>query len=65
LTVKIPSADFAAASKAVEKIFAAFLKIGITSVTDANENEHTSKQYTVNCFFCFGDEIYDDIICHY
>jgi len=32
----------------------------ITSVIDANENEHTSRRYTV-VFFCFGDEIYDDM----
>jgi len=27
---------------------------------DANENEHTSRRYTV-VVFCFGDEIFDDV----
>jgi len=35
-------------------------KIDITSVIDANENEHTSRRYTV-VVFCFGDEMYDDL----
>jgi len=28
------------------------------TLIDANEKEHTSRQYTI---FCFGDEIYDDM----
>jgi len=57
LTVKILSADFAAASKNSGTNLFCLLKIDITSVIDANENEHTSRWYTV--VFCFGDEIYD------
>ena len=30
------------------------------SVIDANENDHTSRRYTV-AFFCFRDEICDDM----
>jgi len=60
LTVKILSADFAAASKNSGKNLCCLLKIDITSVIDAKENEHTSRRYTV-VFFCFGDEIYDDM----
>jgi len=59
LTVKIISADFAAASKNSGKNLCCLLKIDVTSVIDAIENEHTSRQYTV--VFCFGDEIYDDM----
>jgi len=59
LTVKILSADFAAASKNSGKNLCCLLKIDITSVIDANENEHTSRRYTV--VFCFGDEIYNDV----
>jgi len=59
LTVKILSANFAAASKkTTEKNLCCLLKIDITSVVDANEKEHTSRRYAV-VFFCFGDEIYD------
>jgi len=67
LTVKFLSADFAAASKnsrTNRQLLLSgtnpccLLKIDITSVMDANENEHTSRRYTV--VFCFGDEIYDD-----
>jgi len=57
LTVKILSADFAVASKNSGKNLCCLLKIDITSVTDTNENEHTSRRYTV--VFCFGDEIYE------
>jgi len=46
LTVKT-SADFAAASKNSGKNICCLLKIDITSVVDANENEHTSRRYTV------------------
>jgi len=58
LTVKILSANFAAASKNNGKNLCCLLKIDITSVVDANENEHTSRRYAV-VVFCFGDEIYD------
>jgi len=60
LTVKFLSADFAAASKNSGKNPCCLLKIDITSVMDANENEHTSRRYAA-VFFCFGDEIYDDM----
>ena len=40
--VKLLSADFAAASKNNGKTLCCLLKIDITSVIDANENEHTS-----------------------
>jgi len=59
LTVKILSADFTAASKNSGKNLCCLLKIDITSVIDANKNEHTSRWYTV--VFCFGDKIYDDM----
>jgi len=59
LTVKILGTDFAAGSENSGKNLCCVLKIDITSVIDANENEHTSRQYTV--VFCFGDEIYDDM----
>ena len=58
LTVKFLSADFAAASENSGKNLCCLLKIDITSVTHTNENEHTSRRYTV-VFFCFGDEIYE------
>ena len=58
LTVKIVSADFAAASKNSGKNPRCLLKIDITSVTGAKENEHTSRRYTA---VFFGDEIYDNI----
>jgi len=54
LTVKFLSADFAAASKNSGKNSCCLLKIDITSVMDANENEHYSRRHTV--VFCFGDE---------
>jgi len=57
LTVQILSADFAAASKNSEKNLCCLLRIDIMAVIDANENEHTSRRYTV--VFCFGDEIYN------
>jgi len=60
LTLKILSADFAAASKNSIKNFGCLLKIDITSVIDANENDHTSRRYSV-VVFCFGDEICDDM----
>jgi len=60
LTVKILSAGFAAVSKNSGKNLRRLLIMDITSVIDANENEHTSRRYTV-VFFCFGDEIYDDM----
>ena len=47
MTVKILSADFAAASKNSGKKSLLPCKIDITSVVDANENEHTSRRYTV------------------
>jgi len=59
LTVKILSADFAAASKNSGKNLCCLPKIDVTSIIDANDNEHTSRRYTV--VFCFGDEIYDDM----
>jgi len=51
------SAEFAAVSKNSGKNLCCLLKIDITSVIDATENEHTSRRYTV--VFCFGDEIHD------
>ena len=60
LTVKFLSADFAAASKNSGKNPCCLLKIDITSVMDANENEHTSRRL-YGCFFVIGDEIYDDM----
>jgi len=48
------------ASKNSGKNFCCFLKINITPVINVNENEHTSRRYTI-VFFCFGDEIYDDM----
>jgi len=57
LTIKFLSADFAAASKNSGKNLCCLLKIDITSVIDANKNEHTS----IPVVFCFGDEIYDDM----
>ena len=59
LTVKILSADFTAASKNSGKNLCCLLRIDISSVIDANKNEHTSRWYTV--VFCFGDKIYDDM----
>ena len=53
LTVKFLSADFTAASKNSGKNPCCLLKIDITSLMDANENEHT------RLFFVIGDEIYD------
>ena len=55
------SAHFAAASKTsgIKKL-CCLLKIGITSVTDANENEDTSRRCAV-VVCCFGDEICDDM----
>jgi len=47
-------------AKTAEKIFAAPLKVLITSVIDANDNQHTSRRYTI--VFSFGDEIYDDLL---
>ena len=44
------SADFAAASKNSGKNLCCLLKIDITSVIDATENEHTSRRYTVVFF---------------
>jgi len=63
LTIKIVSADFAAARKktAEKSLLPSKKDIRLTSVIDAKENEHTSIQCTV-VFFCFGDEIYDDIL---
>jgi len=55
LTVKILSGQ-----RKQRKNLCCLLKIGITSVIDANENEHTSRRYTV-VFIGFGHEIYDDI----
>jgi len=43
LTVNLLSADFAAASKNSRKNLCCLLKIDITSVIDADENEHTSR----------------------
>jgi len=57
LTIKFLSADFAAASKNSGKNLCCLLKIDITSVIDANKNEHTN----IRVVFCFGDEIYDDM----
>ena len=51
LTVKFLSADFAVASKNSGKNPCCLLKIDITSLMDANENEHTSRHYTV--VFCY------------
>jgi len=59
LTVKILNADFAAASRNSGKNICCLPKIDVTSVIDANENEHTSRRYAV--VFCFGDEIYYDV----
>jgi len=50
----------AAASKNSGKNLCCLLKVDITSVIDANENEHTSRPYTV-VFFSFADNIYDDV----
>jgi len=60
LTVKFLSADFAPASKNSGKNPCCLLKIDITSMMDANENEHTSRRL-YGCFFVIGDEIYDDM----
>jgi len=57
--VNVLSVDFAAASKNSGKNLCCFVKIDITSVIDAHENDHTSRRYAV--VFCLGDEIYDDM----
>jgi len=59
LTVKILSADFAAASKNSRKKSVLPSKTDTTSVMDANENVHASRRYTA--VVCFADEIYDDM----
>jgi len=51
LTVHVLSADFAAASENSGKNLCCLLKIDITSVIDANENEHTSRRYAVVVLF--------------
>jgi len=56
-TVKILGAEFAAASKDGGKNLCGLPERDVTLI-DANEKEHTSRQYTI---FCFGDEIYDDM----
>jgi len=47
------------ASKNSGKNLCCCVKIDITSVIDANENDHTSRRYAV--VFCLSDEIYDDM----
>ena len=59
---KILSADFAATSKNSGRYLCCLLKIDITSVIDANENDHTSRRYTV-VFFVFVMKFV--MICHY
>jgi len=59
LSVNLLSANFTLASRNSGKNLCCLLKVDITSVTDVNENEHTSRRYVV--VFCFGHEIYDYI----
>ena len=61
LTVKFLSADFAAASKNSGKNPCCLLKIDITSLMDANENEHTSR-WLYGCFLLL---VIKFMICHY
>jgi len=60
LTVNLLSTDFAAVSTNSGKNLCCLLKIDVTPVIDANENEHASRRYAV-VFFYFGDKIYDDM----
>jgi len=55
-------ADFAAESKNSGKNLCCLLKIDITSVIDANENEHTSRRYTVVFFVLVMKSL---MMCHY
>jgi len=47
-------------AKTAEKMFSVFQEIDTTSVIDDNE-KRTCRQMICGCFFCFGDEIYDDM----